>query len=169
MKRTLLSTVAGASLLAAAFGCAHQQQQVKTPVKNEVAQAPPAAPPPAATDDTSKGDPVADSGGNTVYFDYDAWQVGDQGKAVLERIAAKVKQNRGAHVRIEGNCDERGTEEFNMALGESRAREAKKYLIHLGVPASHIETVSYGKERPAASGHDESAWSKNRRDDLVIK
>ncbi|MCK5229763.1 MAG: OmpA family protein, partial [Desulfobulbaceae bacterium] len=69
---------------------------------------------------------------------------------------------------IEGNCDERGTNEYNMALGERRARSAKKYLTNLGVEGSRIETISYGEEKPLNYGHDELSWSQNRRDDFVI-
>jgi peptidoglycan-associated lipoprotein len=104
-----------------------------------------------------------------IYFDFDASLVRNEAREVLERYARALKQNPHAKVRIEGNCDERGTEEFNLALGETRAQAARKYLITLGVSASRIESVSYGKERPADPGHDEAAWSKNRRDDLSIQ
>ncbi|MEN6624337.1 MAG: OmpA family protein [Smithella sp.] len=78
-------------------------------------------------------------------------------------------KNKVAGIVVEGNCDERGTAEYNMALGQKRAQEAKKYLVNLGVKGSAIKTVSYGKEKPVDPGHDEEAWAKNRRDHFVIK
>ncbi len=92
----------------------------------------------------------------------------DGDKPTLQKIAAYLKQHPRVGVRIEGNCDERGTPEYNMALGERRAESAKKYLIGLGVPANKISTISFGKEKPLDPGHSEEAWTKNRRDHFDI-
>jgi peptidoglycan-associated lipoprotein len=79
-----------------------------------------------------------------------------------------MKQNSSATVRIEGNCDPRGTKEYNLALGERRAQSAKKYLVNLGVDESRLSTVSWGEEKLLLYGHDEISWAQNRRDDFVI-
>jgi peptidoglycan-associated lipoprotein len=77
-------------------------------------------------------------------------------------------KNNSLKVQIEGNCDERGSDEYNLALGEKRAKSAMKYLETLGVPAERLSVISYGKEKPADPGHDEAAWAKNRRDEFVL-
>jgi peptidoglycan-associated lipoprotein len=87
---------------------------------------------------------------------------------VLQKVAS-VAQSRKATVRIEGNCDELGTVEYNLALGEHRAIQAKDYLTKLGVPPKRIKTVSYGSQRPKADGHDEQAHAENRRDDFIVQ
>jgi peptidoglycan-associated lipoprotein len=79
-----------------------------------------------------------------------------------------LQQHPGLRLRIEGNCDESGTNEYNLVLGEKRAANAKKYLINLGIAANRISTTSYGEERPLLYGHDELSWAQNRRDDFVI-
>jgi len=87
---------------------------------------------------------------------------------VLDANAKLLRDNAGAGITIEGHCDERGTAEYNLALGEKRALAAKTYLVSLGVPADRVRTVSYGKEFPFDPGHDEGAWSKNRRAHFVV-
>ncbi|MEN8258623.1 MAG: peptidoglycan-associated lipoprotein Pal [Thermodesulfobacteriota bacterium] len=104
-----------------------------------------------------------------IYFDFDKSNIRDDQKARLEGNAEFVKADSNLKITIEGNCDERGTNEYNIALGERRAQTAKKYLINLGVSADSLYTVSYGEERPLLYGHDEYSWSQNRRDDFVIK
>ena len=103
-----------------------------------------------------------------IHFDFDKSLIKDGDKPTLQKIATYLKQHPRAGVRIEGNCDERGTPEYNMALGERRAESAKKYLIGLGVPAKEISTISFGKEKPLDPGHSEEAWTKNRRDHFDI-
>ncbi|MCK5436949.1 MAG: peptidoglycan-associated lipoprotein Pal, partial [Desulfobulbaceae bacterium] len=103
-----------------------------------------------------------------IYFDFDKFNVRVDQRARIEEDADFLKQRLSVRIRIEGNCDERGTNEYNMALGERRARSAKKYLTNLGVEGSRIETISYGEEKPLNYGHDELSWSQNRRDDFVI-
>jgi peptidoglycan-associated lipoprotein len=87
----------------------------------------------------------------------------------IEDNAAIIKQQAGIKVRIEGNCDERGTYEYNMALGERRAIGTKKIMIDLGIEEARLNTLSYGEERPLHQGHDESVWAHNRRGDFVIE
>ena len=103
-----------------------------------------------------------------IYFDFDAYKLSDQARAILVKDAELLKKTPATKVRIEGNCDERGSDEYNLALGERRAKVAMKYLMTMGVPASNLSVISYGKEKPADPGHDEAAWAKNRRDDFVV-
>jgi peptidoglycan-associated lipoprotein len=102
-----------------------------------------------------------------VYFDFDSYNLTSEAKGTLEGNASEMKRVTMGNVTIEGHCDERGTRAYNLALGEKRANAAKDYLVSLGVGASRINTVSYGKERPFDDGHDESAWAKNRRGHFV--
>jgi len=102
-----------------------------------------------------------------VYFDYDKDAIRADQKSRMETNAKYLKSNPNAVVAIEGNCDERGTNEYNMALGDRRANSAKKALAKMGVNVSNLTTISYGEEKPLNFGHDELAWSQNRRDDFV--
>lgn len=106
--------------------------------------------------------------GDRVFFDLDQSDLTAEAQHTLELQAAWLKQYPNVNVTVEGHCDERGTREYNLALGERRATAAKKYLVGLGVSAGRISTISYGKERPAAMGSDESAWAQNRRAVSVI-
>jgi len=103
-----------------------------------------------------------------VHFELDSAALTDQAKAALEKHALWLQGRRDAKVTIEGHCDERGTVEYNLALGEQRARAARDYLASLGVAADRLRVVSFGKERPLDPGHDEAAWSKNRRDHFAV-
>jgi peptidoglycan-associated lipoprotein len=103
-----------------------------------------------------------------VFFEFDRSAIKDDQKTAMNEDVTWLKQNAGAKVTIEGHCDERGTSEYNLALGERRAKAVKDYLIAAGVPADRVATVSYGKERPFVLGHDESAWKWNRRGHFVI-
>lgn len=111
---------------------------------------------------------LAQNVGDRVFFDYDSAQLTGEAQSTLERQAAWLKQYPNVNATVEGHCDERGTREYNLALGERRASAAKKYLVGLGVAANRLSTISYGKERPAVIGSDESAWSQNRRAVTVI-
>ncbi|GHU93129.1 peptidoglycan-associated lipoprotein [Deltaproteobacteria bacterium] len=103
-----------------------------------------------------------------VYFAFDKFDVKPEYKDMLRGKADLIKRYSTIRVRIEGNCDERGTQEYNLALGERRARAAYEYLVTLGVNPGQLEMLSYGKENPVVQGSDESAWSKNRRDDFRV-
>ena len=103
-----------------------------------------------------------------IYFDFDSFVLSGQSRDSLSRDAKLLLKNGSAKVQIEGHCDERGSDEYNLALGEKRAKAAMNYLVTLGVPSSQLSFISYGKEKPADSGHDEAAWAKNRRDEFVV-
>lgn len=102
-----------------------------------------------------------------VYFDYDKHSLRPDAESTLQSNAIALrellKQFPGYKLRIEGNCDERGSDEYNLALGDARAKTAQEFLVRLGLPADQLQTVSYGKEKPACSDHNEDCWQKNRR------
>ncbi len=102
-----------------------------------------------------------------VYFDFDKSNIRDDQKGRIQKNAQYIKDNPKVRMVVEGNCDERGTNEYNMALGDRRAVSAKKYLVNLGADGSRISSISYGEEKPLNHGHDDLAWSQNRRDDFV--
>jgi len=102
----------------------------------------------------------------SVYFDFDSSTISDEGRSKLQSFYEAAQRRSDQRVRIEGNCDERGTAEYNLALGQRRADAAKKYLMNLGMDGARIRTVSNGKEKPRGQGHDEDAWRENRRDDV---
>jgi peptidoglycan-associated lipoprotein len=109
--------------------------------------------------------PMPDLG--AVYFDYDRYDIRADAKATLRTNADAILANSsGGVITIEGHCDERGSEEYNLALGDRRASGVKRYLVDLGVPASRLRTVSFGEAKPAVVGHDESAWRYNRRSEF---
>ncbi len=101
--------------------------------------------------------------GDTIYFAFDSNQIRPESQAVLRQQAAWLEQNPGVTVTVAGHADERGTREYNLALGDRRANAVRSYLIGLGVAASRVGTISYGEERPAVSGTGEQAWARNRR------
>ena len=103
----------------------------------------------------------------TIYFDFDQASISSQGRTLLKEVADSVQTSVGPTITIEGHCDERGSNEYNLALGERRARSVKDYLQRLGIPETKLSTISYGEERPADMGSDESAWAKNRRAELL--
>ena len=164
MNLRLVSAVAVALMLAA---CSTK------PVEEEAAVAPPPPPPPPPA---APSGPAADSleyfntvVGNTVNFDFDKYDLRADAQAVLRAQAAWLNQNPSRTVTIEGHCDERGTREYNLGLGERRANAAKQYLVTLGVAESRLKTTSYGKERPLCVESSESCWEKNRRGTSVAQ
>jgi peptidoglycan-associated lipoprotein len=132
--------------------------------------------PPSLTADTVGGRPLDDPGGlnganspfRPVYFQLDSSELDDAGRAATDANAEILKKNPSWIVTIEGHCDERGSAEYNLALGEKRAGAVRTYLLSLGIPAARVRTVSYGKEYPFDPGHTDDAWSKNRRGQFVI-
>ncbi len=103
-----------------------------------------------------------------VYFDYDQWSIREDQKPLMAQNADWLKSHPRTVVQIEGNCDDRGTAEYNLALGQKRAEAVKGYLEGLGIPANRMKTISYGLEHPLDPGHNEAAWAKNRRADFVV-
>ena len=104
----------------------------------------------------------------TVHFKYDSAAVQNTEKSNLQAVAAALSADASTKLLIEGNCDERGTEEYNRSLGERRALALREALAKIGVDPSRVRTISYGKDKPADTGHDEEAWAKNRRGDFVL-
>lgn len=140
---------------------------VEAPVK----EAPP-APAPVTPPAVSPGVAVTEerlSQFDDVRFDFDKSEVKEEGRRTCQVVADFLKKNPAAKIQIEGHCDERGTSEYNMALGERRATAVMNYLVSLGVPKGALSTVSFGKEKPLDPGHDEAAWAKNRRAHFVLK
>jgi peptidoglycan-associated lipoprotein len=113
-------------------------------------------------------DGALQAGLNKVYFDFNSRTLSPEARAILAKNAELMKKQGSVKIRIEGNCDEAGSDDYNLSLGESRAKSAMNYLQSLGIPADRLSVISYGKEKPADPGHDESARAKNRRDEFVI-
>ena len=105
---------------------------------------------------------------NVVYFDFNKYDIKAEYRDMLQGMADTLKQYPSIVVLIAGNCDERGTEEYNQALGERRAQAVYDYMIRLGVPAEQLDIISFGEDRPAVKGSNEEAWAKNRRDNFTI-
>jgi peptidoglycan-associated lipoprotein len=103
-----------------------------------------------------------------IHFDYDKAALRSDDQAALDQKVSILNANAAVRIRISGHCDERGSDEYNLALGNRRATAAKQYLVSHGIAADRIETVSYGEERPIATGHDEDSWTQNRRDEFEI-
>lgn len=116
----------------------------------------------------SRADFIAQAGTDTIYFDTDMYDIDAEDRSVLDAQAAWLVANPNVRVTIEGHCDERGTREYNLALGERRANAAANYLAQRGVASSRMTVISYGKERPVALGSDPASWAQNRRAVTVV-
>jgi peptidoglycan-associated lipoprotein len=185
--------LSAALVLGCALGCAHHEKKT---IESATAQAPPAA---ARSTSAQPGGnlaggklcsqdlecgprqlcihqhcvditpDLAECSSGRVHFDFDAAEVHPDDRPVLERMARCLKADRALHVTVEGNADERGTQDYNLALGDRRATGVARYLELLGVSDAQLKTVSYGKEQPLCSEHDEACWAKNRRAALKPK
>jgi peptidoglycan-associated lipoprotein len=155
-----LSLLAGVLLLAA---CASDNAD-----KGGAAGAGANAGTPTATVQPGSREDFQQNVGDRVFFDFDKSDVKPEGRTTLQRQAEWLKKYPNVTVTVEGHCDERGTREYNLALGERRATAVKKMLVALGIPANRVSTISYGKERPAVVGSNEAAWAQNRRGVTVI-
>jgi peptidoglycan-associated lipoprotein len=188
MKRNVvgfLSIAACAALMAS--GCAKKElvkkdesiapvanTAVKPAVNNETAQT---AVKPAPIQETNLNGEANQSMTNEqlqadlekIYFGFNSYDLSDAARAALSKDSDLLQKKSAIKVLIAGNCDERGSAEYNLALGEKRAQAAKKYLETMGIPAADLSTISYGKEKPADPGHNEAAWAKNRRDEFVVQ
>ncbi|MFM5907640.1 MAG: peptidoglycan-associated lipoprotein Pal [Novosphingobium sp.] len=160
--KTLILLVAGTAALA---GCYPKPPKQLPPEPGNVAAS-------TTTGEGTMGAPAPGSqadfvatmmGRDTIYFDTDKFNIDSQDTVALQNQAQWLMKYPAKRATIEGHCDERGTRDYNLALGEKRANAAKNYLVSLGVDASRLTTISYGKERPAATGSNEEAWAKNRR------
>ena len=147
-------------------------EPAKPPAPPEPVREPTLVPPEPVKEDAmssrSLDDLNRDSPLKPVFFHYDSSELSAEGQRVLDANAEVLKKYPTWVVTIEGHCDERGTAEYNLALGDRRAAAARTYLVSLGIPPERVKTVSYGKEFPFDPGHDEAAWAKNRRDHFVI-
>lgn len=168
MKKIILSIVL-VNLLAA---CATEKpkEAVSAPAPAPAAAAPATAPVEAAPTNTAAEAAAAAEAAvpqvRSVYFPFDVDAVQDSDKGIIQAHGAYLSKNENTKVRVEGNCDERGSSEYNLALGQRRANNVKKLLILSGAKASQIETVSFGEEKPRCTEHQESCWSQNRRADI---
>ena len=122
--------------------------------------------PMAAGGDSGLGDSGSEF--KVAYFDYDSYSLRADAREALKTNAVWLKKNKAVKVQIEGHCDERGTTEYNLALGERRANAARDFLTKLGVPKARLSVISYGEERPSDPGHSDAAWSRNRRAVFVV-
>ena len=176
MKSIALAAAAVAVALGLA-GCAKDTSQAKIEDRN-----PPAQQQQPRTQDGTAGrttpqdqsrvsgneltDPNSPLSKRSVYFDFDSNEVKDQYRGLLQAHARYIADHRDARVRIEGNTDERGSREYNLALGQRRAESVKRVMTVMGADGGRIETISYGEEKPKSAGHDETAWAENRRADI---
>ena len=186
--RALLLSFMAVVFMLAGYGCANKQ------LKSDGGQIKPLAPPeaaqnsPSGDNDQSKREaketeappgpkeqpePVdaarSERSLQAIYFDLDKYDIKPADASILEAGAKWIRAKKPGLVIIEGNCDERGTVEYNLALGERRSEAAKDYLVSMGVDASKLKMISYGKSKPVDPGHNEEAWAKNRRDDFVVQ
>ena len=130
---------------------------------------PPPPPPPPPQPETPPAPTVTSDSFSPVFFDFDSYALREDGRAALDTNAKLMRDNPDAQITIEGHCDERGTVEYNQALGERRAAAAREYLIAAGIAAARIQVVSYGKEKPFATGSDENSWQQNRRAHFTLR
>jgi peptidoglycan-associated lipoprotein len=146
------------------------QKEAAPEVAKETPKAEEAAPAPVKEEPKVEERAAAGAAGlQPIYFDFDKSFVRDDAKSVMKANAEWLKANPKVKIKIEGNCDERGTKEYNQALGQRRAVSAKKYLTDMGISAGRISLISYGKEKPVCTESTEVCWQKNRRDDLVAQ
>jgi peptidoglycan-associated lipoprotein len=164
MNLRFLSLLAGVLLLAA---CADTTPTTSGAAGGANAAGTPSTPSSGSVQPGTEQDLVQNVG-DRVFFDYDKNDIKAEGRQVLQRQADWLKKYSNVTVTVEGHCDERGTREYNLALGERRATAVKKMLVALGVPANRVSTISYGKERPAVVGSNEAAYAQNRRGVTVV-
>ena len=175
MKQSLLLAVALAAALA---GCASGVKLDDVPVENREGRAGTAATPgaggqsqvqPVTVDPAAGTQAGPQNVARTIYFDYDSYVIKPEFQSAIEAHARFLKQNGGRHVVIEGHTDERGGREYNLALGQKRSEAVRRALELLGVRDAQVEAVSFGKEKPAVPGSDETAWAKNRRAEIAYR
>jgi peptidoglycan-associated lipoprotein len=176
IKSSLLLVIIVSIGMFALWGCpkkaevtaAPEAQKEETPAVKEE-QKPQAAVEEAKPEEAKEQAAAGAAGLHPIYFDFDRSFIRDDARSVMKANADWLKANPKTKIKIEGNCDERGTREYNQALGQRRAASAKKYLTDLGISAKRISLISYGKEKPVCAEQSEACWEKNRRDDLVAE
>jgi len=178
MKRLFFAVLFALSILAIA-GCAQKAVTQAPEQPAQVAPAPARAPKapetvterpaaPAQQAEVKQAERELATNVEDIHFDFDKSDIRDDAKPVLNNLSQMLSANAKTNVTIEGNCDERGTSEYNLALGDRRADAAKSYLISLGIPSGRLRTISYGKEKPLCTESTEECWTKNRRDHFVL-
>lgn len=147
------------------------QEEQMAPPEPAPAPEPPAPPPAPSMEETPvvKESEMPSAGLTDVYFDFDKYNIREDARASLENDARWLKENPNVRVKIEGHCDERGTNEYNLALGERRAKSTMQFLVTLGIDKNRMSTISYGEERPVCREHNEDCYQKNRRGHLVAQ
>ena len=172
MRPVLSSVTLVALILTFLFvGCAKEEPPpptVETPPRPAAPPPPPPSPPPPPPGPSISQQAFQEFQNQDIYFDFDKYDLRTDARTTLDRKASFLNQNSSVRVQIEGHTDERGTNEYNLALGERRANAAKQYLTTAGISAGRLSTISYGEERPLDPGHNEAAWARNRRDHFVI-
>lgn len=175
MTRTRLVTLSATAIGLALAGCAKKPPKSLPPPPPSQTAAPPAADSGYGNGGVgtgavpgSRADMIAQAGSDTVHFATDSSDVDQPGQQILTKQAIWLRRYPNVRVTVEGHCDERGTREYNLALGDRRANAAKTFLVNAGVPAARIAVISYGKERPVAVGSDEDAYAQNRRAVTVV-
>ncbi|HEU0202719.1 MAG TPA: peptidoglycan-associated lipoprotein Pal [Burkholderiaceae bacterium] len=181
MNRTVrLFAAAGVAALVAACASTPLDEQKTAPVADKSATAPAPAPAPdpraVAKVDTTPAqplDPLMDPNNplskRSIYFDFDRFDIKSEFTPTVEAHGRYLSSNKNRRIVVEGNADERGSREYNLALGQKRAEAVKSRLMLLGATDTQVDTVSFGEEKPRANGHDEGAWAENRRADVVYK
>jgi peptidoglycan-associated lipoprotein len=177
-----LSLVAVLAVLTACGGRKPQEQPAPEPAPRPAPPSPAPAPRPEPAPPPSPAQPAEDPSAaaarataaalaelaQPIHFDFDKSDIRPEDRPTLDRKAAILRANSGVRIRIAGHCDERGSDEYNLALGNRRALAAKQYLVNQGIAADRIETISFGEEQPVDPGHNEAAWAKNRRDEFEV-
>ena len=163
MRTRIIATLTASLFLG--VGCSHAKPKSEAGPRAAGATAKRELPQHAETAHAQDDQPSS-AGSRSIYFAFDSALIAYGARPVLQEVRSEEKTS-GRALRVEGNCDERGTTEYNLALGDQRARVAAKYLQAMGVPEENLEIVSYGSERPKNPGHDEEAWANNRRADFV--
>ena len=163
MKKALLSALA----LALLYGCASQ------PVEPEGKPGVTPAPSPVTARPVEQGDPLKDPNNvlskRSVFYDYDKSDIKDEYRPILQAHGQYLAEHRGTKMLVQGNCDERGSREYNIALGQRRAEGVKRTLVLMGATDSQVEAVSLGEEKPRCTDHNEGCWSQNRRGDMLYR
>lgn len=169
----LLTALALVAALSALAGCAKKATQTppvpSTPPPTTAPSTPAPTPAPAPSE-PAPSTPAFQAGDlRPAFFDLDSYSLSAAARAVLDANARVLRDNPGVRLVIEGHCDERGTVEYNQALGERRAQTARDYLVNAGIDGARLSVISYGKERPFATGSDEAAWAQNRRAHFTVR
>src|SRR5689334_19033470 len=171
--KPVLRIISFTVLAALAVGCSTQQTSdsaaTSTQSQSSAATSSPSTQPGGASLGNAP-DPKRRQGmlaNRSIYYDFDKYELKPESRALIEAHARYLRENPNVKVRIEGNADERGSAEYNLALGQQRSNGVLKVMTLLGVPEGRIEAVSFGKEKPKAAGHDEGSWAENRRSDIV--